>query len=130
MTAANELPADVLQALQDSDFSLESRLYRFTLPQFLTGEGEGCRITANPKPEESVRDIYGGGVTIFAEDLPPGLTFARTRENQWQAEDRVAVEVRLGDILQAGGRLYPVEFFEDAFYLTFPQGSAPVRRLR
>jgi hypothetical protein len=129
---AGDLPVEVLEALQANEFSVESRLYRFTLPEFLTPANEdgACHISANPKPEESVRDIYNAGLTIFSKDLPPGLTFARTRDNQWQAEDRVAVELRLGDILEGGGRLYPVEFFEDAFYLTFPGGSAPVRRLR
>jgi hypothetical protein len=123
--------AELEKALEDCGFSVETRLYRYTLPQFLTAPepGAACRITANPAPEETVKDLYQGGLDTFSKDLGPGLTFCDGRENQWADASRALVEVRLGDVLDQGGRFYPVEFFEGVYYLTLPAGGAPVRKV-
>ena len=45
-----------------------------------------------------------------------------TRTSKARAADRVEVEIRLGDILQQGGLIYPVESVtvEKAWYCTLP----------
>ena len=57
----------------------------------------------------------------------------RAGQDQGQAGsvgmDRVEVEVRLADLLEQGGRMYPVESVtvERGWYFTLPAGSIDVR---
>ncbi len=128
MSNADPATAEVLSS---NDLSLESRFYRYTLTEYLAPAGdEGeTRVSANSSPDEAVIDVYNDGVTLFAKDLAPGLVFAASRECEWESADRVCIEIRVGDVLEEGGRLYPVQFVENAWYLTFPSGSAAIRKL-
>jgi hypothetical protein len=106
-------------------------------------------LAANPRPSESVVDVYGPGYVVQAERVGPGLAFAESTAPNWQetmelrtlragagkqagaSEDRVEVEVRLEDVLQQGGLIYPVESVtvERAWYFTLPEGSIEVREV-
>lgn len=127
MSNPDPATAEILSA---NDLSLESRFYRYTLAEYLSASDEGAtHISANTQPDEAVIDVYNEGLTLFAKDLAPGLVFAASRECEWESPDRVCVEIRVGDTLEQGGRMYPVQFIENAWYLTFPAGSAAVRKL-
>ena len=111
---------------------LETRLYRETGPEHLTaGEEVGSdRITANPHPSEAVINLYGDGHVWSAEHLGQGLAFAEQDETEWREPGRITVSVRLGDVLQQGGLIYPVESVvtSKVWYLTLPDGAVSVRR--
>jgi hypothetical protein len=140
----------VLQRLlAENGLSADSRLYREALKKSLvaTGQSGVFLLAANPSPTESVVDIYGQGYIVQAEQTGAGLTFAESAQPNWQETmeqrvlqagaatrqvlslERVEVEVRLGDILDQGGLVYPVESVtvERAWYCTLPSGSVPVR---
>ncbi len=105
------------------------------------------RLAANTAPVESVLDVYGQGYVVQAESVGPGLALAASERPGWQetvqlramrvehtpgggAPDPVVeVAVRLGDVLEQGGLVYPVESVtvERAFYCTLPAGSIAVR---
>ncbi|MHC4940877.1 MAG: hypothetical protein ACYTHK_18195 [Planctomycetota bacterium] len=118
--------------MREHGLSEETRLYRATLPEFLspTDLPGGFQISANEAPSEAVVDVYGGGHTCLAETVGAGLAFVEAADNEWRAEDRTPVSVRLGDVLAQGGRLYPVEsvITERTWYVTMPGGSVGVRR--
>lgn len=108
-------------------------LFRATLEQFLTPDeaSGGWTITANPDPSEAVVDVYEGGHTALAAQMGPGLAFAVQPDNQWVEEDRVTVSLRLGDVLDQGGLVYPVEsvITEPVWYVTLPSGRVGVHRV-
>ena len=130
--------------LAEYGLSNETALYREAMRSALTPAGSGVfRLAANPRPSESVVDVYGNGHLIQAEQVGPGLAFAESAQPNWQETmelrtlkegkgDRVEVEARLGDILSQGGLLYPVESVteERAWYCTLPAGSIDVREAR
>jgi hypothetical protein len=123
-------PAEVLKTF---GFSGETRLYRHTLPEFLESLKEPgvYRISANPDPSEAIVDVYGGGHGALAVHIGAGLAFAESIEGDWRSDDRVAVVVQLQDVLDQGGRVYPVESVITArvWYLTFPEGGVRVRKV-
>jgi hypothetical protein len=116
--------------LEKHGLTVESRLYRYTLPEYVSETATGLTISANPDPSEAVIDVYGQGHVTLAAQIGPGLAFAFARDNQWDEEDRVEVDVRVQDVIDQGGLLYPVESIitEPTFYATLPSGSVAVRR--
>jgi hypothetical protein len=120
------------ELMRENGLSEDTRLYRATLPEFLspTDVPEEFLISANTSPSEAVVDVYGGGFTCLAETVGAGLAFVEAADNEWRAEGRTAVSLRLGDALAQGGRLYPVEsvITERTWYVTMPSGSMGVRR--
>ena len=126
----------------------DTRLFREAEPSALSKAGRPgvFRLAANPKPSESVVDVYHESHLVQAEQVGPGLAFAETAVPNWQetmelramksgagpAMGRVEVAVRLGDVLEQGGLLYPVESVtvERAWYCTLPGGSVEVREVR
>ena len=136
------------QLLEEHRLFAETPLYREAMRAALTPTGtEGVyRLQANASPSESVIDVYGQGYVVQAESVGPGLAFAESDEPNWQETmemrvlkatrtskvkmaDHVEVEIRLSDILQQGGLVYPVESVtvERAWYCTLPEGSIEVR---
>ena len=107
-------------------------LYRETLPEFLsdTDYPGMYSLSANNDPTEVVIDVYCGGHISLAAQIGQGLGFAETQDNQWSAEDRTSVAVRLGDVFAQGGLIYPVEsvITEKIWYLTIPEGKILVRK--
>lgn len=132
--------------LSEHGLGADTRLFREAEPAALTKAGRPgvFRLAANPKPSESVVDVYHQGHLVQAEQVGPGLAFADSSAPNWQetmelramksgaAMGRVEVAVRLGDVLDQGGLLYPVESVtvERAWYCTLPAGSVEVREVR
>jgi hypothetical protein len=121
------------ETLEAHGLDTESVLYRETLEGFLhqdESSGEWW-ISANPDPSEAVVDAYGGGYGTVASQIGPGLAFTLRADSQWQEEGRVTVAVRLRDVLEQGGLLYPVEsvITEPVWYLTLPAGRVRVERV-
>ena len=135
--------------LEEHGLAGDTRLYREATPDSLTPTGTPgvFRLRANTTPSESVVDVYGQGYLVQADQVGPGLAFAETPSPNWQEtmEMRtmkagrgaltsppthpVEVEVRLQDILQQGGLLYPVESVtvERVWYCTLPGDGVDVR---
>jgi hypothetical protein len=121
------------EVLVESGLQPDTILYRETLPDFLekTSEAGVFLLTANDDPSEAVVDVYGGGHVSLAAQVGPGLAFAESPDNQWRTDDRVTVALRLGDALDQGGLIYPVEsvITEKVWYLTLPESKIVVRRV-
>ena len=120
--------------LGERGWTEDTRLFRSTLPEFLTSGSDASntlRISANEDPSESVTDIYAGGHTCLARDCGPGLAFVESADHEWQSCDRKTVSVRIGDVLAQGGRIYPVAsvITEPTHYLTLPAGSVQVHEV-
>jgi hypothetical protein len=132
--------------LEEHGLGRDRSLYREVMREQLdqTATPGVFRLAANPRPSESVTDVYGPGYVVQAEDLGPGLAFAEAASPNWQEtmelrtlkslsgispQDRVEVEVKLGELLAQGGLMYPVESVtvERAWYFTLPRGSVEVR---
>jgi hypothetical protein len=111
----------------------DSVLYRETREEFLTHEETSGAwvLSANPDPSEAVVDVYEGGHTSLAAQIGPGLAFTVQADNQWVEEGRISVAMRLGDALDQGGLVYPVEsvITESVWYVTLPTGSVRVTRV-
>jgi len=143
-------PNPVLERLMaENGLTSDTRLYRETLRKTLerTSTSGIFSLAANATPAESVIDVYGQGHTVQAEQVGAGLAFAETPRPEWQdtmemrvlqsgertkellSLERIEVEVRLGDILDQGGLIYPVESvaIERAWYCTLPAGSIHVK---
>jgi hypothetical protein len=106
-------------------------LYRESLVDFVERDEAGHdTVTANPDPSEAVVNVYEGGHISLAAQIGPGLAFAEQRDNQWRGEGRVTVALRLGDVLDQGGLVYPVEsvITEPVWYVTLPAGRVRVTR--
>jgi hypothetical protein len=111
----------------------ETVLFRATLPEFLdeTADADTCFISANADPSEAVIDEYAGGHTALAAEMGPGLAFTAERDNQWAEDGRVTVALRVGDALEQGGLIFPVQsvITETVWYFTLPAGRVPVARV-
>ncbi len=120
------------ELLSSRGLGRDSLLFRESLPDFLETDEAGVEtLSANPDPSEAVVDVYEGGHVALAAHVGPGLAFSEQRDNQWRDEGRVAVAVRLGDVLDQGGLPYPVEsvITEPVWYVTLPEGRVRVTRL-
>jgi len=117
--------------LRSNQLSTDTRLYRYSDPKHLvptTGPGV-VEISANADPSEAVVDVYGGGNVTLALHVGAGLAFAESADNSWRADGRTCIELRLGDVLDQGGAIYPVEsvIVERVWYVTLPAGKVRVR---
>ena len=137
--------------LREHRLFAETPLYREAMRDTLTPTGAPgvFRLQANSSPSESIVDVYGNGYVVQAEQVGPGLAFAESDQPNWQetmemramkmtktsrataSANHVEVEIRLGDILNQGGLVYPVESVtvERAWYCTLPAGSIEVREV-
>ena len=151
MTAAHDgqINATLQKLLAEHSLDNETRLYREVMRDTLmaTDMPGVYRIVANASPSESVVDVYGNGYVMQAEQVGAGLAFAQTATPNWQETmemksflakrdsrpsdlpNKLEVEVRLADILEQGGLIYPVESVsvERAWYCTLPASSVEVR---
>src|SRR5262245_45435287 len=88
MTPSSEAPtqAAIDRLLTDRGLSADTLLYREALREALTAtDTPGVfRLAANPKPSESVVDVYGQGYLVQAEHVGPGLAFAESPRPNWQ----------------------------------------------
>ena len=133
--------------LQTNGLSEDTRLYREAIFSALQPSATPgvFRLSANAAPGDSVIDVYGAGHLVQAESVGAGLSFAESSNPNWQetmelrvlragnagelADPVIEVEVRLGDLLRQGSRIYPVESVtvERAWYCTMPEGAVDVR---
>ena len=122
------------ELMRSNRFTEDTRFYRFTPPEFLTEAGAPgqYRLSANDDPSEAVSDVYEQGHITTAQQIGPGLAFAQSVDNEWNETGRVEVEVRLKDVLEQGGRIYPVEsvIIEPVWYMTLPMGEVLVREVQ
>jgi hypothetical protein len=118
------------ELMQTAGFSGETLLYRQSLPEFLqeTGEEGVYAITGNSDPSEALVDVYAQGHITLAIHVGTGLAFVQSADNEWVDSGRTSIAVRLQDVLDQGGLIYPVEstITEGVWYLTFPDGSVRV----
>jgi hypothetical protein len=125
--------AQLEELMQSNQLTVETRLYRYPLPEFVASTGDSgiVEISANDDPSEAVTDVYGQGHATLAVHIGAGLAFAESRDNDWRSAERHCVELRLGDALEQGGLIYPVESIttERVWYVTLPQGKIRVRDL-
>ncbi len=141
--------AVLARLLEEHRLSNDSLLYREVERDALrsTGASGHYRLPANPHPTEAVVDIYGPGYVVQAETMGAGLAFTDALAKGWQETmelralrtgavapnpgARALVEVRLGDLLNQGGLMYPVESVttERAWYFTLPAGGVEVREV-
>jgi hypothetical protein len=140
--------AVLLRLLEEYHLSGDTRLYREAERASLaaTATPGVYRLAASAHPRETLVDVYGPGYPVQAEEVGAGLAFAESATPGWQetkelqalqagpnraaAEaDHVEVEVRLADLLEQGGTMYPVQSVavERAWYFTLPSGSIEVR---
>ena len=145
-----DIQAILDKLLDEHGLTPDTLLYREAERDVLTATSEQGvhNIPANPKPSESVIDVYGQGYLVQAEEVGPGLAFAESESPNWQETvemrvlqsrggagklpaNSVEVAVRLGDILRQGGLIYPVESVtvERVWYCTVPLGSVEVREV-
>ena len=119
--------------MEEHGLTEESVLFRETRAEFLveTEDPDVLLISANHDPSEAVVDEYGGGYVTPAAQLGPGLAFTTERENQWREDGRVTVAVRVKDVLDQDGRVYPVEsvITERVLYFTLPAGRIRVKKV-
>jgi hypothetical protein len=116
--------------MNESGISRETLLYRRTLREFLTESDGVLRVSANQEPSEAVVDVYEGGHMAQASDIGPGLAFVQGATEEWASPDRELIVVKLGAVLDQGGRIYPVASVvtEKVWYLTLPGGEVEVAR--
>ena len=130
MSANNSKLAELMQS---NHLTAESRLYRYSLSEFLTPTDDPAvfEISANEDPSEAVVNVYEQGHVVLAVHIGAGLAFSESRDNDWRETDRVCIELRLQDVLDQEGRIYPVESIttEQAWYVTLPRGTIRVRKV-
>ena len=136
------------QLLATNHLTADTRLYREALYSTLRPtETPGLfHLAPNAIPSESVIDVYGAIHLVQAQSAGAGLAFAETARPNWLEtmevrtlradassgalpDPHVEVEVRLGDLLDQGAMVYPVESVtvERAWYCTMPEGAVLVR---
>ena len=124
-------PKIVAEIMREGGLAPETRLYRSQLPEFLVEEAGVALVTANADSSEAVIDAYGGGHIAVAGSVGPGLAFTESPGGQWAEDSRVEIQVRLGDVLDQGGLVYPVEsvITERVWYVTLPAGAVRVTQV-
>jgi hypothetical protein len=130
MTSTDIIQKKIEETLQSNGLTTETRLYRYTLPEFIEENEAGeLVLSANDDPSEAIVDVYEGGHGSLALHVGPGLAFSESKKNEWESGDRTAVELRLQDVLEQGGRIYPVESIitDRVWYFTLPEGYVRVK---
>ena len=129
MSDEKDLRKQVVSYLQSTGLTEDTVLYRATLPEFIQSNEAGeSMISANEDPSEAVANVYEQGHVYLARDVGPGLAFVETLDNEWKTDDRKLVSIRVKDVLEQGGRIYPVEsvITDRVWYATLPHGHIRV----
>ena len=129
MNDEKELRAQVESYLQSAGLTEDTTLYRATLTEFIRSNEDGeLIISANADPSEAVVNVYEQGHVYLARDVGPGLAFVETLDNEWNADDRKLVSIQVKDVLEQGGKIYPVEsvITDRVWYVTLPHGHIRV----
>ena len=133
MISDDDARAKVSELMESHGFTGETCFYRYTLPEFLEPlqEPGTYLISANADPSEAVINLYAGGHIGLAAQVGAGLAFAESA-NDWEGPGRTRVELVLQDVLDQGGRLYPVESVvtQRVWYFTLPKQTVRVREIK
>ena len=109
---------------------LDQRLYRYSNVWHVikTGENTGS-ITPNKKATEMIEDMYGSGHTIQAAVIGPGLSFLKSKENDFKDSERTCVSISLKEFVSQGGYIYPDKstYEEGAYFCMMSNGVFKVR---
>ena len=109
----------------------DSILYRYTSKNYLIEEKGSHFIKAKSEPIEMVIDDYNGyGEVFIASEIGHGLAFLTNREEEYEIEDRVCVEIKLSDIIKQGGLIYKVTSlpaYLTSYFATLPSGTIKVK---
>ena len=117
------------QFLASQGFTTETLFYRYTLNEYITEIEDGSLIiNANPAATEMVEDIYNSGHILIASEIGPGLSFTKKEESDFKTDQHMLVSLRLGDIIQQNGKVYPDKstYTSNAVYITIPEGFVKV----
>ena len=115
--------------LETEGLNAESILYRYTNAHHLkTDESGDTYVEANENSQEIVVDHYAQGHSMPASEFGPGLAFALSKDSRFKSPDRRCISVRLGDILDQGGKLYQDQSSGEpsSWFLTMPKGFVRV----
>ncbi len=118
--------------LKEERFTLDTMLYRSTLPEFLVKDAGEHWIQANEQPTEMVIDRYGSGHTMMASEVGRGLAFTEEMEDDYKSGGRIYVMVRLQDVKDQGGLVYKdvSSHVLNSYFLYLPEGRIQVSILR
>lgn len=106
----------------------DTKFYRYTSEKHLERVEDKYRISANENATEMIEDYYGNGHLIMAKNVGKGLAFTLEKDNEYKSENAICVELRLADILDQGGLVYPdrSSYEIGTYFLTMPSGSVIV----
>ncbi len=118
--------------LKEEGLTLDTMLYRSTLPEFLVTDAGVHWIQANEQPTEMVIDRYGSGHTVMASEVGRGLAFTEKMEDDYRLGGRIYVIIRLQDVKDQGGRVYKdvSSHVLNSYFLYLPEGKIQVSILR
>ena len=109
---------------------LDQRLYRYSNHWHVmkTGVDSGS-ITPNENATEMIEDMYQSGHTIMASDIGPGLSFLKSKANDFKDSERRCVSISLKAFIDQGGYIYPDKstYEEGAYFLMLPKGVFKVK---
>ena len=90
-------------------------------------------ILAKENAEELIIDLYQGqGHSFMARNIGFGLAFTTDIEEDYIIEGKIGVKVKLKDILNQGGLIYPVISVPEyitSFFFSLPNGKVQVELL-
>lgn len=127
--APRDVDPAVAREMREYGIDADTPLYRWTERRFLNESSMQAEANAN----SCARILDGYGDTcraIDAADLSsPGLNVTLKQGNAYSDGGRAQIAIRLGDVLEQGGRIYP-DIMAAAqglrpIYLTLPRGSVP-----
>lgn len=122
---------ELTRLMQEHDLTENSIFYRYTYPEFLTPlEGNRYKLSASDQATELVINVYEKGLRVMAHNLGKGLTFVQQQEPMFEHDDKVCVQMKLKEILDQNGLLYPDDssFVAGSFYMTMPKGEVEVEK--
>jgi len=118
--------------LKGEGLSIDTVLYRSTLPEYLFTDAGEHWLKANEEPTEMVVDSYGSGHTMMASEIGSGLAFTEEVEDDYKLGGRVYVSVRLQDVKDQGGLVYKdvSSHVLNSYFLHMPKHRIQVEILR
>ncbi|MFT5169376.1 MAG: hypothetical protein ACI8P3_004625 [Saprospiraceae bacterium] len=115
--------------MKSEGLSKDTIFYRYTYEEHLIKTEEGkYKLSANDSATEMVEDYYISGHLVMAKYVGRGLAFTLEKDNEYKSDSKVCVEIRLSEILDQGGLIYPdrSSYETSSYFLTMPEGSVSV----
>lgn len=105
------------------------KLFRYTNKWHVKKlEGTELIVSPNANSKAMIQDIYESGNETMAQEIGSGLSFLKSRDENFEAYDRICISIDLADVIEQGGFLYPDKsrFEEGAYFLMLPTGDFTV----